>query len=81
VNAEVATHASELQSIDDAVAAAKNKLLIAQGFEAAAADRARAARALEILGAMRRFNHLRGYGVAPDGRLGRGNPSRGGAVW
>lgn len=34
-----------------------------------------------ITDTMRRFNRLRGYGVAPDGRLGRGNPSRGGAVW
>ena len=29
---------------------------------------------------MRRFNQLHGYGVAPDGGLGRGNPSRGGSV-
>jgi hypothetical protein len=34
-----------------------------------------------ITDTMRRFNQLRGYGVAPDGGLGRGNPSRGGAVW
>jgi hypothetical protein len=34
-----------------------------------------------ITDTMRRFNQLRGYCVAPDGRLGRGNPSRGGAVW
>jgi hypothetical protein len=50
VNAEVATHASELRSIDDAIAAAKNKVLIAQAFEAEAHDRVRAARALELLG-------------------------------
>jgi chromosome segregation ATPase len=57
VNAEVATYASELASIDDAIAAAKNKVLIAQAFEATAADRARAARALEILGAFREAGH------------------------
>jgi hypothetical protein len=34
-----------------------------------------------ITDTMRRFNQLRGYGAAPDGRLGRGNPSRGGTVW
>ena len=32
VAAEVATHASELASIDDTIAAAKNKVLIAQAF-------------------------------------------------
>jgi hypothetical protein len=57
VNAEVATYASELASIDDAIAAAKNRLLIAQAFESAAADRARAARALEILGAFQEAGH------------------------
>lgn len=57
VNAESATHASELQSIDDAIAAAKNKVLIAQAFEADIADRARAARALELLGAFRECGH------------------------
>jgi hypothetical protein len=49
VNAEVAIYSSELASLDDAIAAAKNRLLIAQAFEAAAADRARAAHAIEIL--------------------------------
>jgi hypothetical protein len=57
INAEVAIYASESASIDDAIAAAKNKVLIAQAFEAAAADRARAARALEILGAFREAGH------------------------
>ena len=32
VAAEVSTHASELASIDDAIAAAKNKVFIAQAF-------------------------------------------------
>jgi chromosome segregation ATPase len=57
VNAEVAIYASELASIDDAIAAAKNKVLIAQAFEAAAADRASAARALELLGAFKEAGH------------------------
>lgn len=30
---------------------------------------------------MRRFNQLHGYSIAPDGGLGRGNPSRGAVVW
>jgi hypothetical protein len=34
-----------------------------------------------ITDTMRRFNQLRGYGVAPDGGLGKGNPVRGGYVW
>jgi hypothetical protein len=53
INAEVAIYDSELASLDDAIAAAKNKVLIAQAFEADAADRQRAARALELLGAFR----------------------------
>jgi hypothetical protein len=57
VNSEVASYDSELASIDDAIAAAKNKILIAQAFEAAAADRARAREALEILVAFRKAGH------------------------
>ena len=33
-----------------------------------------------ITDTMRRFNQLRGYGVAPDGGLGRGNATRAGSV-
>jgi hypothetical protein len=57
VNAEVATYASELQSLEDAIDAAKNRVLIAQAFESAADDQARAARALEMLGAFQLAGH------------------------
>ena len=30
---------------------------------------------------MRAWNRLQGYSIAPDGRLGKGNSSRGGSVW
>jgi hypothetical protein len=57
VNAELAIYASELASIDDAIAAAKNKVAIARAFEDAAADRARAQAALELLGAFKAAGH------------------------
>lgn len=57
VSAELATYESELASIDDAIAAAKNRVLIAQAFEADAADRARAREALEIFVAFRKCGH------------------------
>ena len=53
VNAEVAIYASELASIDDAIAAAKNKVAIARAFEDATADRARAQEAFEVLHAFK----------------------------
>jgi chromosome segregation ATPase len=57
VSGEIATYDSELAALDDAIAEAKNRVLIAQAFEAAAADRARAARALELLGAFKEAGH------------------------
>lgn len=57
VSAEIATYDSELAALDDAIAEAKNRVLIAQAFEAAAADRVRAARALELLGAFKEAGH------------------------
>jgi hypothetical protein len=57
VSAEIATYDSELAALDNAIAEAKNRVLIAQAFEAAAADRARAARALELLGAFKEAGH------------------------
>jgi hypothetical protein len=53
VSRELATYESELAAIDAAIGEARNRILIAQAFEADATDRARAARALEILGAFR----------------------------
>jgi hypothetical protein len=53
INAEAATHASDLASIDEAIAAAKNKLAIAQAQAAEAADRSRADEVLELLRAFR----------------------------
>jgi hypothetical protein len=49
VNAEAATHASDLASIDEAIAAAKNKLAIAQAHEAEVADQTRADEVLKLL--------------------------------
>lgn len=42
VSNELATHSSELASLDEAIATAKNYVLIAQAFEAETAQRARA---------------------------------------
>jgi hypothetical protein len=58
VNAEAAMHASDLASIDDAIAAAKNKLAIAQAHEAQAADRTRADEALKLLVEFRECGHI-----------------------
>jgi chromosome segregation ATPase len=71
INAEVAIYDSELASLDDAISAAKNKVLIAQAFEAAAADRARAARALEVLGAFREAGHELGDALRTVAETGR----------
>ncbi len=57
VNAEVAIYASELASIDDAIAAAKNKVAIARAYEADVADRAKAKAILEMLGAFKEAGH------------------------
>jgi chromosome segregation ATPase len=57
VSAEIATYDSELAALDDAIGEAKNRVLIARAFEAAAADRARAQAALELLGAFKEAGH------------------------
>jgi hypothetical protein len=53
VNAEIATHESELQSVDDAIHQGQNQRLIAQARERDLADRAKAKEAIEILAAFR----------------------------
>jgi hypothetical protein len=50
VNAELATHESELAAIDAAISEAKNRILIAQAIEADVADKARAKEALALFG-------------------------------
>lgn len=64
VNAEVATHASELQSVDDALVTARERLQQAQRAEALAADREQA-KALRA--AVREFHEA---GVRVDHALG-----------
>jgi hypothetical protein len=49
INAEISIHASELASIDDAIATAKNHVLIAQAQEADVAARARAKEAVTVV--------------------------------
>jgi hypothetical protein len=49
VNAEVATHASEMASIDDAIATAKGRLGVARAHEASRADREKAQKLREAV--------------------------------
>jgi len=49
VSQELATHASELASLDDAIADAKNRILIARAVEANVEDRRKAREAMKIL--------------------------------
>jgi len=55
--AAIALNDSMLASIQEAISEAQNKLAIARAYEAAAADRARARRALELLGAFKKAGH------------------------
>ena len=50
-------HETEGRAIADAIEEAQRRLAIASAYDAAAADRARAARALEILGAFKEAGH------------------------
>jgi hypothetical protein len=71
INAESASYEPELASLDDAIAAAKNKVLIAQAFEADAADRVRAREALEILVAFKKCGHELDAALRIVGERGR----------
>jgi hypothetical protein len=57
INAEIATHQSELASLDDAIAAAKNRVVVAQAMEKDSVDRAKAKEAVEVLEAFRKAGH------------------------
>jgi len=46
---EAATHGSELESLDDAIACAKNRLLVAKAMEGEVAARAKAKEAIEVV--------------------------------
>ena len=57
VAAEIATYATELASLDDAITAAKNKVLIAQAFEADQAKRAKAKESVAVIAAFKKAGH------------------------
>jgi hypothetical protein len=57
VATELAGYDTELASIDDAITAAKNRVLVAKALEADVADRARAREAVEILVVFKKAGH------------------------
>jgi hypothetical protein len=57
VAAAIALNDSMAVSLEEAIREAQGKLAVANAYEAAAADRARAARALETLGAFKEAGH------------------------
>jgi hypothetical protein len=88
VNGEVATHASELQIVDDAIAQAKSRISVARQDEAKAADRAAAGALRKELAtfrehgkaldetAIRRFGRSAALAAAAGAALRRSGHSR-----